>query len=118
MSDYCRVVMVGHLSRDFERSTRNDGMIIGRSELCAARTMLVAGQPRTETVRVPVEVIGAARVSSITQQFGSSSRLLIEGHLEPRDHGLVVVIDVVFNADPPLPSEEAHQQPAQIAWWE
>jgi hypothetical protein len=71
-------------------------------------------------------------------QFGVGSRVLVEGHqawpatisLErlaradgmgnilvpvPRNE-LVLVIDTIFNADPPLPAAEAQRQPAQV-WW-
>jgi hypothetical protein len=140
MADLCRVILAGHLSRDFERTVRPaDGMVVASSELCVGRTALIAGYPVTTTTRIPVEVIGAAHVAAVSQQFGSGSRLLIEGHLELREenrverwpavHGggdvlvktsraeLVVVIDSVLNADVPQAAAEAASQPDSL-WWD
>lgn len=139
MSDLCRVLMIGHLSRDLQRRRRDDGVIYGVSTLCAARTLLVAGHPVVATTRLTLEVVGAARVASVAQQFGAGSRVLVEGHLELREatgierlpladgtgavlvrvprRELMLVVATIFNADPPLPTAEAQRQPAQV-WWD
>ncbi|PDW05075.1 hypothetical protein [Candidatus Viridilinea mediisalina] len=103
------------------------------------RTQLVAGHPVQATTQITVEVVGAARVASVAQQFGAGSRVLVEGHLELREatrserlpladgsgevlvrvarRDLVLVLATIFNADPPLPAAEAQRQPAQV-WWD
>lgn len=137
MSDLCRVLVVGNLSRDLERQLRPDGVAYGTTSICAGRTMLVDGVPVTETVSIPVEIIGAARVAS-AMQFGAGSRVLIEGHLEAREElrtechrradgaggvlvrvprqVLVLVVDTIFNTGTPLPASDAQRQPAQVYW--
>jgi hypothetical protein len=139
MSDLCRVLMIGHLSRDLERHIRDDGVVYAVSTLCAARTLLLAGRPVVETTRIAMEVVGAARVASVAQQFGMSSRVLVEGHLELRESvrierlpladgagevlvrvprsELALVVETIFNAEPPLPAAEAQHQPSQV-WWQ
>ncbi|GAB4444159.1 MAG: hypothetical protein OHK0015_45180 [Chloroflexi bacterium OHK40] len=139
MSDLCRVLMVGNLSRDLERHVRADGVTYGVSTLCTARMHLVAGHPVLETTRITMEVVGAVRVAGVAQQFGAGSRVLVEGHLELREatrierlpladgmsevlvhvprSELVLVVETIFNADPPLPAAEAQRQPAQV-WWQ
>ncbi|MEI8305577.1 MAG: hypothetical protein WCF99_00800 [Chloroflexales bacterium] len=140
MSDLCRVLIVGNLSRDLERRIRADGVVVGVTAICAGRVQLVGGHPLLETVRITAEVIGAVRVASVAQQFGVGSRVLVEGHLELREQAaierlaradgagevlvqvprseLVLVIATIFNAAPPPPAAEAQQQPAQIYWQE
>lgn len=139
MSDLCRVLMIGHLSRDLERHMRGDGVVSAVSTLCAARTLLRTGQPVVETTRIAMEVVGAARVASVAQQFGTGSRVLVEGHLELRELArierlpladgtgevlvrvprseLALVVETIFNAEPPLPAAEAQRQSSQV-WWQ
>lgn len=114
MADLCRVLVVGNLRSDIERRIHADGTVYGASLICAGRTILRRGYPETETVLIPIEVAGATRVASVAQQFGAGSRVLIEGHLEPRQAGgqpLVLVIDTIFNAESPEPAAEAARQP-------
>lgn len=140
MADLCRALVVGNFSRDVERQIQPDGTVVGVTTLCVGRTVLVNGYPQTETVRIPVEAAGAARAASVAQQFGTGSRVLIEGHLEVREtvsverlvredgageilvrmprSELVLVIETIFNAATPLPTTEAQRQPARIAWQE
>jgi hypothetical protein len=140
VADLCRVFAVGNFDRDIERRLRPDGTITGRTMLCIGRTALVGGVVQNETTRIPVEVLGAVRVSSVAQQFGAGSRVLIEGHLELRETSgsepcqgakgagellvhvphseLVLVIETVFNAATPLPAPEAERQPTSITWEE
>lgn len=140
MADLCRALVVGNFSRDVERQIQPDGTVVGVTTLCVGRTVLVNGYPQTETVRIPVEAVGAARAACVAQQFGAGSRVLIEGHLEVREtvsverlvradgageilvrvpqRELVLVIETIFNAATPLPAPEAQRQPARIAWQE
>ncbi len=145
MSDLCRVLIVGNLSRDLERRVRADGITYGVTTICTGRTLLVGGYPVLETTRITVEVIGAARAASVAQQFGGGSQVLVEGHLELREgtrierlpnadgagdvlvrvprSELVLVVETIFNANPLLspmqtPSADAQRQPAQIYWEE
>lgn len=136
MSDLCRVFLVGNIRQDLQRQVREDGIWYGSSTICVGRTTLIGGRPVTETVHIPVEVIGAARVASVAQQFGAGSRVLVEGHLEERQPDarehisssdssrhmpqskLVLVIDAIFNASAPIPATEAQQQPARVFWQE
>lgn len=118
MSDLCRVLLIGNLGRDFDRSVRADGVVTAVSTLWVARTVVENGYPRNERLGIEVEVIGSARVSSMLQRFGVGSRLVVEGHLEARadPDRLVVVIDQVFNADAPTPAPEARRQPQTVFW--
>lgn len=140
MADLCRVFIAGNFNADIERHLRDDGTIYGTTTLCAGRTALVGGQPIAITVNILVEVVGASRVASVAQQFGSGSRVLIEGHLEQRVYDevqllpradntaevmvrvarreLVVVIDTILNAAQPIPENEASKQPSRLFWQE
>lgn len=139
MTDMCRVFVVGNFAAGLTRR-REDGTWCGTTTLRVGRTDLVAGQPVTTTVSIPVVVLGASRVASVAQQFGAGSRVLIEGHLEQREsehphHSsrtsngndasmptphleLVLVIDTILNAAHAVAEPEARQQPRQIAWQE
>lgn len=122
MANLCRVFVVGNFQRDIERSVGDDGTVIGTSVLCVGRTTLRRGHPEHQIVQIPFEVIGAARVASVAQQFGAGSRVLIEGHLEGRRSGatpLVLVVDTILNAEIPAPAAEAVRQPRQrFGEWE
>ncbi|MEN9937520.1 MAG: hypothetical protein RLZZ387_4099 [Chloroflexota bacterium] len=140
MADLCRVLLVGNIEHDVERKVGAGGVTTGHTVICAGRTTLVSGYPQHETVRVDVEVVGAARVSAVAQQFGAGSRVLIEGHLERREtvgverclradgagdvfvqvprSEVVLVIETIFNAATPLPAAEAQRQPTRLAWEE
>lgn len=135
MSDLSYVLLVGNLRQDVEQDWDADGTACGRSVIGVGYTTLVAGRPRTETVFIPIELRGKARVSQFAQQFGAGSRIVCQGHLAPRTAphpsraaetpgsgaaasrahppGLVVVIDAVFHAD--LPPTVAD---APVPFWE
>lgn len=140
MSDLCRVLVVGNLSRDLERRVHADGVAYGVTTICAGRMQLVSGHLLLETLRITAEVVGATRVASVAQQFGAGSRVLVEGHLELREQTgierlarvdgagevlvqvsrseLVLVIETIFNAASPAAAVEAQRQPAQVYWQE
>lgn len=127
--DLCRVLLIGNLATDLRSHVRRDGITRGCGTMCVARTVLQDGEPVDVVLAVPIEVIGAARVSAVTQQFYAGSRVLIEGHLEERQEThieeldpvngthqvtvfvpgsrMVVVVDTIFSAESPVPSVAA-----------
>lgn len=139
MSDLSYVLLVGNLRQDVEQDWDADGTAYRHSVICVGRTTLVAGRPRTETVFIPIEMRGKARVSQFAQQFGAGSRIVCQGHLALRTAArppraaetsglgaaasrahppdLVVVIDAVFHADLP-PTVTDAPMPFWEAWTE
>jgi single-stranded DNA-binding protein len=125
MADYCRVTVVGNLSSAIKqvRAEHISHQIIGVTTICVARMQLVNGEPHSETVPIPVEIIGGSRSARIAQLFGVGSRIIIDGHLALRETAteeqittldgqfigtamvsrirLVLVVDAIFNADLP-----------------
>lgn len=121
--DLCRVLLIGNLATDLRSCVGRDGITRGYGTVCVARTVLQHGEPVDMVLAVPIEVVGAARVSALAQQFRAGSRVLIEGHLEERQEThieeldsvsgsyhvtafvprsrTVVVIDTIFSAESP-----------------